>query len=402
MSNNAKTSNAASISVALERCKTGNYRIAAEICQKILSTDPENFDATHLLGGIALRLGDPTKATELLYKAITLQPNDANARMNLGRSLYELGRLEKAASSYRKAIDIQHNFTYAKELLHTVMVEINQLDNMIESFDNSAQASSLRFSEEEKNKKTPDITTVNRAEKLYRHFGYLIIEDLFSEQFVSDLYNDFESEYPQYLNNKSFDDALDVGDKRIMLTVKLQGAFNNSLYYANPLLMPLLSRLLGNNLILLSHGAVRSLPGAKRQHTHRDHIPLFEGEFTGEIPSFAVTLGIPLIDMNEVNGTTRVYGKSHKNNLLPDSALEDGISPTIRKGSCMLFDYRLLHEGTPNNSSNMRPLMYNIYSRPWFRDCQNYSKQNPLQITEAEFSKIPEEHHYLFTWSHVK
>jgi len=50
------------------------------------------------------------------------------------------------------------------------------------------------------------------------------------------LYDDFESEYSRYFADKAFDDALQVGDKRIMVTLKLQGPFNNPEYYTNPLL----------------------------------------------------------------------------------------------------------------------------------------------------------------------
>ncbi len=396
MNNHRNSSDSASFAEALEYCKSGNFQKADQICQKLLSEDSENFDATHLLGGIALSVGNTTKAAELLYKSTLLQPHNANARLNLGRALYAQGHLDKAVSSYRKAIEIQPKLSGAENLLHSTKNEIKQLSKMIESLDNLNQVASISFSQDEKNKNVPDITTINNAEKLYKHFGYLVIENLFSEQLVSDLHSDFEREYSKYSADKSYDDALKVGDKRIMLTVKMQGSFNNPMYYANPLIMPLLSRLLGEDLILLSHGAVRSLPGAKKQQLHRDHMPLFDKEFIDELPSFAVTLGIPLIEMNEVNGTTRIYGKTHRE----DRALETGINPIINKGSCVLFDYRVAHEGTPNNSNNIRPLMYNIYSRPWFRDCQNYTIQNSIEITDDEFSKIPEAHRHLFTWSH--
>lgn len=377
---------------------SGKLREATQICNRILADQPGNPDALHLLGGIALRMGNPFRAAELIQKSIELRPGDANAHMNLGRALYQQGKLEEAVCSYRKAIKIQHNLADARKLLESTRSEIKRLDETVRSLDKSAQGPSIRFSHEEKKKRIPDPETLNRAARLYRHFGYLIIEDLFSEQFVSELYDDFESEYSRYFADKAFDDALQVGDKRIMVTLKLQGPFNNPEYYTNPLLMPLLARLLGRDFILFSLGAVVSLPGAQLQRTHRDHRPLFEGEDLGEtLPSCAITLGIPLIEMNDVNGTTRVYGKTHRNQgELSEKDRKNGISPIIRKGSCILFDYQLFHEGTPNSSRNVRPLMYNIYSRPWFHDCQNYSKQAPMVIPDGEFAKIPEAHRHLF------
>ncbi len=381
---------------------SGQLQEATRICNKILTGQPENSDALCLLGEIALRVGNPFKAAELIRDSIELRPGEANAYLSLGRALYQQGKLQEAVPAYRKAIKIQHNLTGARTLLESTRNEIKHLDETVKAFERSAQGPAIRFTHDEDEKRKPDLATLNRAAWLYRHFGYLIIEDLFSEQFIDGLYASFESEYSQYFSDTVFDDALKVGDKRVMVSVKLQGPFNNPEYYANPLVMPLLARLLGRDLILFSLGSVVSLPGAQLQRTHRDHRPLFEEKsVNAKLPSVAVTMGIPLIEMNNVNGTTRIYGKTHWNqDKLSDNDRKDGINPTIRKGSCMLFDYHLFHEGTPNNSGNVRPLMYNIYSRAWFRDCQNYTKQVPMAaISDDEFSKIPEECRHLFSWA---
>ena len=73
--------------------------------------------------------------------------------------------------------------------------------------------------------------------------------------------------------------------------------------------------------------------------------------------------------------------------------------PVVKPGSCFLFDYKLDHQGTENKSGNIRPLMYNIYSRAWFRDCYNYSRQSRLDIDEENYARIPEEHRKLFDWA---
>ncbi len=394
-------SDSIAFAVARDNFLAGKLQAATQICNQILSAEPENFDALHLLGGIAMRIGNPFRAAELIQSSIELQPGDANAHMNLGRALYQQGKLNEALSAYRQAVKIQHSLSDARQLLEFTRNEIKALDETVRSLDKLAQCPLVSFTRQEYDKRSPDPSTLNRAARLYRHFGYLIIENLFSERFVSELYDYFMSEYSKYFADKVFDDALKVGDKRVMVTVKLKGPFNNPEYYANPLLLPLLARLLGRDLILFSLGGVVSLPGAQSQRTHRDHRPLFEDASVDEmLPSFAVTLGIPLIEMNDINGTTRVYGKTHRaQGELSDNGRKKGVSPVITKGSCMLFDYRLFHEGTPNSSRNVRPLMYNIYARPWFRDCQNYSKQAPMAISDEEFSRIPEQCRHLLLWS---
>jgi ectoine hydroxylase-related dioxygenase (phytanoyl-CoA dioxygenase family) len=98
-----------------------------------------------------------------------------------------------------------------------------------------------------------------------------------------------------------------------------------------------------------------------------------------EPPSFAVTLIIPFIDLNEVTGSTRLIGGSH---LIPskDAKNMPGLAPKVPVGSCFLMDYRLTHQGMANQSNQVRPILSIIYQQPWFRDYVNYSKQKPLIV----------------------
>jgi hypothetical protein len=61
------------------------------------------------------------------------------------------------------------------------------------------------------------------------------------------------------------------------------------------------------------------------------------------------------------------------------------------------MDYRLVHAGTQNRSPNPRPVLYNVYARPWYRDWKNYRKQPPLVISHDELARVPDEHKVLFT-----
>jgi len=65
-------------------------------------------------------------------------------------------------------------------------------------------------------------------------------------------------------------------------------------------------------------------------------------------------------------------------------------------GDCYFMDYRLRHRGTPNQSSQPRPILYLVFTRPWFQDRKNYNKQPRLAIAPMEYEKISEEHRSLF------
>jgi len=63
------------------------------------------------------------------------------------------------------------------------------------------------------------------------------------------------------------------------------------------------------------------------------------------------------------------------------------------------MDYKLRHYGVANRSDAVRPILYNIYSRPWFRDYKNYGKQTDLEISRKDYSRIPDEYKHLFLFA---
>ena len=79
---------------------------------------------------------------------------------------------------------------------------------------------------------------------------------------------------------------------------------------------------------------------------------------------------------------------------------EAAIEPVVREGSCMLWDFRLMHGGTPNRSALPRPLLYLTYCRPWFVEYMNFNakknpKQKPLLATKTFLSGLSEQHQRL-------
>jgi Tfp pilus assembly protein PilF len=79
---------------------------AEQECLGILASDPDDPDATHLLGLIRRLDGDVTNAEQLLRKSIDRAPNNAEFRVNLGNLLRATQRLGEAEGSFRAAISI--------------------------------------------------------------------------------------------------------------------------------------------------------------------------------------------------------------------------------------------------------------------------------------------------------
>ncbi|MEN9204062.1 MAG: phytanoyl-CoA dioxygenase family protein [Thermostichus sp. DG_1_6_bins_120] len=259
----------------------------------------------------------------------------------------------------------------------------------------------LQFSPEEKLTQLPQPETVEQAFQLFTSEGYLLFQEVFEPEIIDTLHQAFLALYSRYCTSADQADALLVGNKRVMVTVRLEPPFNDPLLYAHPLILPILKRILGPELILSGFGAVVSLPGSADQQIHRDLSHLFGDDLLDAIlPCYALNLLIPLLEVNEENGMTRFWPGSHTVYDAPYTELAKRmpyVDPPLTKGSCLIFDYRIIHLGRANRSAAPRPLLYNTYSRAWFRDPVNYLQQPPLVIPAAEWERIPAEYQPLFT-----
>lgn len=186
---------------------------------------------------------------------------------------------------------------------------------------------------------------------------------------------------------------LRVGDERVMLTVKLTGPFLSPALYANPSIIGVLSFLLGKNMLIDNFTCTTALPGADEQRVHFDHSDLFseKDELRAALPPYAITVAVPLVDLTPETGTTRLFPGSHTGPMTDAFEL-----PYLNRGDGFLMDYRMWHNGTANRTDGERPVLYIIYSRPWFTDYRNFDRQPRIRMDESDFISIPREHRPLF------
>lgn len=248
--------------------------------------------------------------------------------------------------------------------------------------------------------------SVDRAAQLFRTHGTLSLENAFPRELVAVVQQAFMDEYACRSLEDVKRSCLEVGSDRYMFSIDLKPPFTNPALYASPLILPIVRALLGNDCLIQSVGAVCAYPGSGMQHIHRDHPALFaEADgLSGIFPPYALTVVVPLVDLNEKTGTTALWEGSHRANPASDekgsgtesALLENASLPWAKMGDCYFMDYRLLHGGTANNSDEPRPILYLVYSRPWFQDKKNFEKQAPLQIDQAVYDSIPEDLKPLF------
>jgi ectoine hydroxylase-related dioxygenase (phytanoyl-CoA dioxygenase family) len=246
-------------------------------------------------------------------------------------------------------------------------------------------------SQVEQNARTFSGETIEKASSCVRADGALVIQDIIDPALIIEARQAFVQGYARYLNGQEHGDALQVGDRRLMITVGLEAPFDRPELFANAWLLQVLRAVFADDFVLGGYGVVCSLPGAQSQHCHRDGGILFpQSGLDRLLPAAAVTVAIPLLEMNDIHGTTAIWLGSHRDSDLAalHTSAEKGEEPAVQEGSCVLWDYRVAHAGTPNRSTVSRPLLYLMYCRPWFLDHTNYQKQPVLRASSSWLSTL--------------
>jgi hypothetical protein len=156
---------------------------------------------------------------------------------------------------------------------------------------------------------------------------------------------------------------------RFYVPVPIDGPLAEASVVANTVICDVARAVLGGDCVLDSFGVIVSLPGAAAQDVHVDGV-LFPGSPCNRIiPPFALTVSIPLVPVDESNGSTGFYIGSHHH------ARHDGepdFVPDIPLGSALVWDYRVRHRGEANPSGHPRPVLFAVYCRSWWQDSINY------------------------------
>jgi hypothetical protein len=104
--------------------------------------------------------------------------------------------------------------------------------------------------------------TIEHGSQSFRRDGALIIKDILDVAVVAETRRQFSETYSQYLNGGQHEDVLDVGYRRLMITVDFTPPFDDAQLFANPYILPILSAALGEDFVIGAYGVVCSLPSA--------------------------------------------------------------------------------------------------------------------------------------------
>jgi len=116
---------------AVAQHQAGNIDEAGALYRQVLQQVPGQFDATHLLGVVALQRGDLTTAEKLIVQALAVKPRDPAALNNLGTTLLRAKRLDAAREQFERAAKAQPGFVGAQSNLGSVLRQLGRIADSV-------------------------------------------------------------------------------------------------------------------------------------------------------------------------------------------------------------------------------------------------------------------------------
>ena len=114
--------------------QNNQLEIAHKKYLEVLNLNSNHIHALHLLGVIALQLGDIEKSIELIQRVISTNPHYADAHINLATAFQKRKEYERAIKHYDIAIKLSNNSPEAYNNRGTVLKDLNKLKLAKESF----------------------------------------------------------------------------------------------------------------------------------------------------------------------------------------------------------------------------------------------------------------------------
>ena len=111
---------------AVELHQAGRTVDAALIYRAIILQHPKHFDATHLLGVVAMQENRLDEAKTLITAALQIRPNDAPALSNLGTVHLREKQPERARALFERSAKLQPNSGSAQTNLGTALRQLGR------------------------------------------------------------------------------------------------------------------------------------------------------------------------------------------------------------------------------------------------------------------------------------
>jgi ectoine hydroxylase-related dioxygenase (phytanoyl-CoA dioxygenase family) len=179
------------------------------------------------------------------------------------------------------------------------------------------------------------------------------------------------------------------GAQRFYVTLPFKGLFADPDIYADPDVLAIVERVAGPDPVLCQLATDTPMKGSDYQEWHADTPLLFPETGNNDTPSFQLAVNFGLCDIGEDNGPFETTHGTHR--MDKQKALEgirDGTIPAHRykmqMGDVMIRDVRAVHRGTPNFTTEPRPMVVLGYSRRWL-----YRPEVSIRVPRGMWDSLP-------------
>ncbi len=132
----------------------------------------------------------------------------------------------------------------------------------------------------------------------------------------------------------------------------------------------------------------------------RDYAFLFGGvDSEIDLPPYAMTMLIPLLDVTLDMGPTEYWPGSHRRRDQAAVTAVPAQRVPLSAGTVVLVDARLLHRGGANVSGPVRPSVYFSYHRRWYQENPGYENRPQVLVSPLMLHRLPEQYRPLFSWA---
>jgi protein O-GlcNAc transferase len=119
---------------ATEHHLAGRAGEAEGLYREILASEPENPDALHRLGVLAMQKGEAAAAVRLIRHATQLRPTAVNIWTSFGQALAADKRIDEAIAAFQRALEIRPNFPDALFGLGITLQNVGKREEAVEAY----------------------------------------------------------------------------------------------------------------------------------------------------------------------------------------------------------------------------------------------------------------------------
>ena len=129
---NTLSSAAENLTEAARQYQAGNHEGAKNLCEKIVSAEPDNAETLNFLGLINHQAGAHPVAADWINRALAVEPENAAFHYNLGETLRAQDKIEEAIASYYRALGFDPTFANAYTNIGILCLNQNRLPEAVD------------------------------------------------------------------------------------------------------------------------------------------------------------------------------------------------------------------------------------------------------------------------------